>query len=376
MKTVTAHLKHIVGTYTRAALLGTAVITTAFIAPTAAHAQVFFSVNVAPPVIPVYEQPLCPGDGYIWTPGYWAYGDDGYYWVDGAWVEAPYEGALWTPGYWGYNNGAYLWNAGYWGPTIGYYGGINYGFGYFGSGFYGGRWDRGHFFYNTAYNRIDGRRFHNVYDDNSHGGTWARPGGRSFDPHPRMDEHREAGFNNNRGGFNQDNRGGFNQNQPNRGNDNRGNFNQQGNRPAFQGGQSQQRSFAAAPITQPTQNQPNQNRPVYNGGNGGNSNPGRGFSSPQQGFNQPQQQQQQPHSFVQMAPPQQRISQPQQQQQERSFSQPQRSFSPPVQQTRPAQVYSAPQQQQHFNAPANNGGGAQRGGGGGSDFHGGNGGHR
>ena len=23
--------------------------------------------------------------GLIWTPGYWAYGDDGYYWVPGAW---------------------------------------------------------------------------------------------------------------------------------------------------------------------------------------------------------------------------------------------------------------------------------------------------
>jgi hypothetical protein len=35
------------------------------------------SVGFAPPPIPVYEQPICPGDGYIWTPGYWAWDVDG-----------------------------------------------------------------------------------------------------------------------------------------------------------------------------------------------------------------------------------------------------------------------------------------------------------
>ena len=43
----------------------------------AAFAQFSISVSFAPPELPVYEQPLCPGDGYLWTPGYWAYaGDD------------------------------------------------------------------------------------------------------------------------------------------------------------------------------------------------------------------------------------------------------------------------------------------------------------
>src|SRR4051812_14202046 len=49
--------------------------------PASSFAGVFVSVTVAPPVLPVYVQPACPGDGYIWTPGYWAYGPDGYYWV-------------------------------------------------------------------------------------------------------------------------------------------------------------------------------------------------------------------------------------------------------------------------------------------------------
>ena len=43
--------------------------------PAAALAQVSVSITVAPPELPVYDQPACPGDGYIWTPGYWAWGD-------------------------------------------------------------------------------------------------------------------------------------------------------------------------------------------------------------------------------------------------------------------------------------------------------------
>ncbi len=125
-------------------ILGAAILAGALFMAPAAHARVFVSVGIAPPAIPVYTQPIAPGDGYIWTPGYWAWTDDGYQWVDGAWVLPPYTGALWTPGYWGYGPGGYLWNAGYWGPTVGYYGGINYGFGYFGTGFYGGYWGGGH----------------------------------------------------------------------------------------------------------------------------------------------------------------------------------------------------------------------------------------
>ncbi|MGO9515714.1 MAG: hypothetical protein ACLPND_01585 [Candidatus Korobacteraceae bacterium] len=37
---------------------------------TTSFAQVGVAITVAPPALPVYEQPVCPGDGYIWTPGY------------------------------------------------------------------------------------------------------------------------------------------------------------------------------------------------------------------------------------------------------------------------------------------------------------------
>ncbi len=129
----------------------------------------------------------------MWTPGYWAWGPEGYYWVPGAWVEAPYMGALWTPGYWGFYSGRYLFYPGYWGLHIGFYGGINYGFGYMGFGYEGGYWNAGHFFYNRVYNNIRGGGVHNVYSYRANvrvangsrasyrggnGGVQARPGRR------------------------------------------------------------------------------------------------------------------------------------------------------------------------------------------------------
>jgi len=123
--------------------------------PASAFAQVAVAIIVAPPALPVYEQPVCVGPGYIWTPGYWAWGDDDYFWVPGTWVLAP-VGLLWTPGYWAWSDGdgAFLWNAGYWGPEVGFYGGVVYGFGYTGVGYEGGYWTNGAFFYNSSVNNI------------------------------------------------------------------------------------------------------------------------------------------------------------------------------------------------------------------------------
>jgi hypothetical protein len=139
------------------------------IVPAPAPAQIAvgvgISVHIGPPALPVYEQPICPGAGYMWTPGYWAYGADGYYWVPGTWVMAPAVGLLWTPGYWGWGGGLYAWHAGYWGPHIGFYGGINYGFGYGGVGFVGGRWNGGVFAYNTAIMHVDTTVIHTTYVD-------------------------------------------------------------------------------------------------------------------------------------------------------------------------------------------------------------------
>jgi hypothetical protein len=134
--------------------------------PAASQAQIAvgISVHIGPPALPVYVQPVCPAPGYIWTPGYWAYGEDGYYWVPGTWVMAPAVGLLWTPGYWGWGGGAYLWHAGYWGPHVGFYGGINYGFGYGGVGFVGGEWRGREFSYNRSVTNVNVTVVHNTYN--------------------------------------------------------------------------------------------------------------------------------------------------------------------------------------------------------------------
>ena len=155
------------------------------------HTAAAGSVHTAPPPLPRYTQPPIPGPGYVWTPGYWAWGVDDYYWVPGAWVYPPYVGALWTPGYWGWTDSAYVFYPGYWGLSVGYYGGIDYGFGYPGAGFYGGYWNLGVFYYNRPYNNFGSTTIVNVYNQpgptttttttasrasfNGPGGTTARP---------------------------------------------------------------------------------------------------------------------------------------------------------------------------------------------------------
>ena len=118
-----------------------------------------------PPPLPEYSQPPCPGDNYIWTPGYWSYADTGYYWVPGTWVLAPWVGALWTPPYWAAYEGHYRLHRGFWAHYIGFYGGIDYGFGYVGRGFYGGYWNGGAFRYNRAVTNVNVAIVHNVYNE-------------------------------------------------------------------------------------------------------------------------------------------------------------------------------------------------------------------
>jgi hypothetical protein len=169
-----------------------------------AEVAVAVSVNLAPPPIPIYAQPPLPGPGYVWTPGYWAWSPAGYYWVPGTWVLPPAVGLLWTPGYWAWRDGLYVWHAGYWGPHVGFYGGVNYGFGYTGLGFVGGYWAHGVFQYNRSVTNVGRLRITNVYEKRvvydqriSHvsynggpGGLRARPG--EYERNAEREDHREA----------------------------------------------------------------------------------------------------------------------------------------------------------------------------------------
>jgi len=147
-------------------LLARSALALAILVSLPSWAEVSVAINIAPPPLPLYAQPQVPGEGYIWTPGYWSWRatDGDYYWVPGTWVLAPNPGELWTPGYWAFQGPGYFWHVGYWGRRVGFYGGLNYGHGYTGSGYQGGRWDRGVFRYNRAASNVNVRVVRNVYN--------------------------------------------------------------------------------------------------------------------------------------------------------------------------------------------------------------------
>jgi hypothetical protein len=70
---------------------------------------------------------------------------------------------LWTPGYWAFAEGRYVYRPGYWGREVGFYGGVDYGYGYNGAGYGGGYWTGDRFFYNRTVNNITGVTIANVY---------------------------------------------------------------------------------------------------------------------------------------------------------------------------------------------------------------------
>ena len=132
-------------------------------APPPPFEDVSILITVGPPPIPEYEQPACPDNNYLWAPGYWAMAEDGYFWVPGTWVMAPAVGLLWTPGYWGWSGRTYAFHEGHWGSHVGFYGGINYGYGYGGSGFDGGRWQGENYSYNRSVTSVNVTHITNVY---------------------------------------------------------------------------------------------------------------------------------------------------------------------------------------------------------------------
>jgi hypothetical protein len=151
-----------------AAFLSGCVITPAqTVTPTDSAPETYETAEQAtepPPPLPEYDQPPCPQEGWVWTPGVWRWGPNGYFWVPGTWVAPPQVGVYWTPGYWAFTGAVYAFHPGYWGPHVGYYGGINYGGGYTGSGFYGGRWSGNRYQYNTSVTKVNVVNVHNTYN--------------------------------------------------------------------------------------------------------------------------------------------------------------------------------------------------------------------
>jgi len=136
--------------------------------PAPAPDDAAITTTQAPPPLQDEVQPECPTEGYLWQPGNWAWDASvgQYVWVPGQWAAPTQVGYLWTPSYWAFENGVYLWHVGYWGNTVGFYGGLNFGYGFWGDGFVGGRWEGGHFMYNTAVMRVN-VNIHTTFVDRS-----------------------------------------------------------------------------------------------------------------------------------------------------------------------------------------------------------------
>ena len=373
------------------------------VVPASSFAGVFISVNFAPPLLPVYDQPPCPEDGWMWIPGYWAYGEDGYYWVPGTWVPAPYEGALWTPGYWGWGNSLYIWHPGYWGDHVGYYGGVNYGFGYMGIGFLGGMWFGHEFRYNRAYERVDERYVHNIYEDRRDEGRYTvrndrrvafsgGPGGIDHRPAPQelmanrdrhvgetsfQQQHQNSAMQD-RGSFARNNggrpanvavqrplggaennvRGVNGQRQdfglrqgggPNQ-TPNQGSNQQQNSRGGFQGGSAPANGNGGGrPTNAAPQNDNRQgNNPLYERNDRGvQPQQGQGNGGGRQGYNPGPQPQQQPQPQPQQRPQPEYRQAPQAQQQPQPQQRPQPEYrqARPMPESRPAPPQQQPQQQ-------------------------------
>lgn len=116
-----------------------------------------------PPPLPEEDQPTLVQDGYLWTPGYWYWRDLRYIWISGVWARPPQVGFLWTPAYWDRAGTVYVFHPGHWGSTVGFYGGMNYGFGYVGNGYSGGHWIGDSFAYNSTVNHVDPTVAHHTY---------------------------------------------------------------------------------------------------------------------------------------------------------------------------------------------------------------------
>jgi len=149
------------------------------------------STAATPPPLPAEQQPTLSEDGELWTPGYWYWRNPGYIWIPGAWVRPPQAGVLWTPPYWSSAGTVFVFHPGHWGSTVGYYGGVNYGYGYSGNGYNGGHWIGNAFAYNSAINHVNPSIVGHAYaetvpNQGSRGVVQGSRGGVGFSGAPRV----------------------------------------------------------------------------------------------------------------------------------------------------------------------------------------------
>jgi WXXGXW repeat (2 copies) len=85
------------------------------IASSRAHAGARVFLQIGPPAPLAVVAPVAPAPyGYVWQPGYYAWGGAAYRWVPGVWSRPPFSRAAWVAPRWGYGPRGWSFARGYW----------------------------------------------------------------------------------------------------------------------------------------------------------------------------------------------------------------------------------------------------------------------
>jgi hypothetical protein len=79
-----------------------------------AFGQIQIYIGAPPPPIRYEAPPPMPGEGFVWTAGFWEPHGPHYRWVPGRYVRAPYPGAHWTPARYEHGDKGWRMHQGYW----------------------------------------------------------------------------------------------------------------------------------------------------------------------------------------------------------------------------------------------------------------------
>jgi hypothetical protein len=89
-----------------------AIVASSLAAP--AFAQVRVYIGGAPPPLRYERRPPPPGQGFLWTDGYWGNNGRNYNWVPGRWQQPPYAGAYYTHPHYDHYDRGWQMHEGHW----------------------------------------------------------------------------------------------------------------------------------------------------------------------------------------------------------------------------------------------------------------------
>ena len=79
-----------------------------------AFSQVGVYIGTPPPPLRYEVDPPMPGQGFVWTDGYWNWVGTLYIWVPGRWQRPPYAGAYWSHPHYDHYDRGWVVHEGHW----------------------------------------------------------------------------------------------------------------------------------------------------------------------------------------------------------------------------------------------------------------------